>query len=181
MFKKYVTLLSLVLVSTSFAAMAKTDIELSLSATQSSLKVGEKLGPEAKVNDDFKAINLGIGAYRWVTEDSAWGVVVEYAKPLDRDDAFPGSGTTIGIRPVNWRYQWTNNLSSELFLGAAKYSWKKAAIGYYTGAELSYAPRMSAFRLGLQFKYYRDLAYDTSNGDLFVNGPSYGLVFGYKF
>ena len=162
-------------------ALAKTDIELSLAAVHSDLEIKEKRGPEPTYTDDSKALNLAIGAYKWVNDESAWGVVVEYSKPLDRDDALLGSGTTLAIRPVNWRYQWSHNISSELFLGAAKYNWKKAAIGYYTGAELSYAPRKSNFRLGLQVKYFRDLSYDTSNGDLFVNGTNLGLIIGYNF
>ena len=180
MLNKRNCLICLLLGYYSSAVHAKTDIELSLSAAQVSFSVKEK-GGGPTFKDNSKLINFGVGAYRKVTDESAWGVVVEYAKPLDRENELPGNGTILALRPVNWRYQWNHNTSSELFFGAAKYDWQKAAIGYYAGAELSYSPRKSHLYLGVQLKYFHDLTYDTSQDDLFVNGSSFGVKVGYKF
>ncbi len=180
MYLKRNGLLGVLLTCGSMTVNAKTDIEFSVSALEFNLTAKEKGGgPEYK--DDSNAVNFSVGAYRNVTDESAWGVVAEYSNPLGRSNALAGNGSVLAIRPINWRYQWSYNLSSDLFFGAAKYDWEKAAIGYYAGAELSYAPRRTGLRLGVQIKYFHDLTYDTSNGDLFVNGASYGVVMGYKF
>ena len=176
-YKKIILIIGLL--TTSYLSYAKTNIEFAVAVTDINLNITELR--QSQPDDNQTTVNFGLGAYRWITESSAWGAVIDYSTPISRNDDFSGDGRILALRPVNWRYRWTNNFTSELFLGAAKYNSRKSAIGYYAGVELSYSPKLSDFRIGLQYKHYQDLTYDVSGGDFFANGSSIGLVLGYSF
>lgn len=161
-----------------FSVSAKSDVQAFVGFSQVSLDIEEKRGPD--FSDDFSTIRFGLGAYRWASEKSSWGFVVEFENASGRDHDI-GSGRLIGFRPINWRYMWLDNLSTEVFAGAARYEWEKTAIGYYAGTKLNYTLDDLPIILSAEAKYYHELSYDTANGDIFVSGPSVGMNVSYTF
>lgn len=131
--------------------------------------------------DDTSAANFSIGAYRQSTENSAWGGVIEYTVPTARDD-LPGNGEILGLRPINFLYYIGGSASIEFYGGAAQYHWRKTANGYYFGSNFRYEFYGNRLGLGLDVKYYQDLAIDLPEvGDEIVDGFNTGLKLFYRF
>ena len=159
---------------------AETFYEVSATGGQRQLDVFRKQAPQ--VEDDANFLGLAVAAYRKLNEKSAWGGVIEIILPLDRE-VDVGSGKIIGFRPVNYLRTWTDSFSSELYFGAAQYSWINNASGYYLGTNVRYSfAGARRYALALDYKYYQDLAHDGGpGGDQIVDGPSVGLSFFYRF
>ena len=154
------------------AQSAETHFELGIGAGYLDLDLTQKRGPDFV--DQTSAYTVMLGAYR-STEDSRllWGAAIEYTRPTGRDDSHPGSGAILGFRPINVRRHWSEALSSEFHAGIARYEWEKSAAGYYLGGNLRYSLPRLPLTLGLEVKYYRDLAYDNPFGDQIVEGFHY--------
>ena len=160
------------------SSLADTFFELTLGAGKYELDVTEKRGVDFE--DNFNGINLGFAAYRSISDKSAWGMAIDVVNPSARDSKF-GSGRIIGFRPVNYLRRWHDLFVSELFFGVAQYNGDRKANGYYLGANARYSPVNIPFSVGVEYRYYQDLAYDTSLGDRIVDGPSVSLSLKYRF
>ena len=145
------------------------------------LKISPRNSPDSWV-DDSQSLNLSIAAYRKSTERSAWGSVIEINSPTGRDSSLPGSGQILSFRPVNYQFTFQRNFLVELYGGIAQYDWIKTANGYCFGLGLRYqfGPR-ARWSLAFDGKYYMELAYDSSQGDDFVNGFNPGAKLFYRF
>jgi len=157
-------------------AKAETNFELQLSTQTMNLRISEKRGPTFE--DSSSNIGIGLAVYRRASQSSSFGAVIEYSNPMGREAEF-GSGKITGIRPVNWLYSFGNAWESELYLGAAQYQWEKTARGYYWGVNLR--RKFNKLSLAVGYRYYQDLGYDSSLGDVIVDGNSFGLSLNYSF
>ena len=160
------------------SAEATPIFEFSIGASAYELDATQKTGPN--YHDDFENLSFTVAAYRSTSAKSAWGGAIDYIKPVNRDENF-GSGTIVGFRPVNYFRRWSSNIATEMFFGAARYDWEKVAVGYYLGMNIRYQSESSPFGFGLGYKYFQDLAYDSSFGDVIVDGPGTGLFVHYRF
>jgi hypothetical protein len=163
-----------------YPVFAETFFEISASVGQRQLDIFRKLAPQ--VEDDANFMGLAIAAYRKTGDKSAWGGVIETLQPLSRDIT-SGSGKIIGIRPVNYWYAWTDSFSTEIYFGAAQYSWLENASGYYWGSNIRYSlNNTQRYVIALDYKYFQDLAHDGGpGGDQIVDGPSLAMNFHYRF
>ena len=177
--KKSLFTFALLLLSASI--QAKSDISVFTGVSYLDLDIEENRSATGiDINDSFSTVRFGVAAYRWSTEKSAWGFVAEIEQAFGRDSD-EGSGRLLGVRPVNWKYQWNPSISTQMFFGAARYEWEEGANGYYAGASLDYKLPNTSVAISFEGRYFRDLNYDTNNGDLFINGPSIGLNVSYQF
>jgi hypothetical protein len=170
-----VGILSLLFACSSYA---DTFFELTLGVGKYELDVTEKRGIDFE--DDFNGTNIGFAAYRFISDKSAWGAAIDVVNPSARDSHF-GSGRIIGFRPVNYLRRWHDFFVSELFFGVAQYDGDQKAYGYYLGANARYSPVNLPFSVGIEYRYYQDLAYDSALGDKIVDGPSVSLSLNYRF
>ena len=157
---------------------AETFYELAAGGSKFALDITRKRGETFA--DDSQALNVSLGAYRRSSVKSAWGGVIEFSKPIDRDDLF-GNGQILGFRPLNYLRQLNKHTSIEFYAGAAQYDWRKTANGYYFGTSARYTFSESNFAIGLDVKYYQDLAFDSAEGDDIVDGYNTGLKVFYRF
>ncbi len=147
---------------------ADTFYEVSTGIGQLAIDVDQKRGQQ--IEDNSKVANLGFGAYRMTSPNSAWGTALELAVPIGRDEALPGSGKIIALRVADYWYRFNDSNSIEVYAGFAQFDWKKKANGYYTGANYRYNVFGKNAGLMLEAKYYQDLAYDSPEGDDVVDG-----------
>lgn len=162
-------------------AFAETFYEVGVGLFQNDLEISPRNAPQVW-EDDSQLLNLSLAAYRKASEKLSLGAVVEVNSPQGRDDELPGSGRILSFRPVNLHYQPNKRFAAELYGGIAQYDWLKRANGYCFGVNARYHFGTEA-RLGLalDLKYYMELAYDSSQGDDFVNGMNPGLKLFYRF
>ncbi len=160
-------------------AWCETFYELAVGASRYSLSITRKRGEDFK--DESDALNISLGAYRSASEKSAWGAVIEYIRPVGREDELPGDGSILGFRPLNYLRYVGGNTNVELYAGAAQYEWRKTANGYYFGTSIRYEMLDNRLGLGLDVKYYQDLAFDSPEGDDIVDGFNPGLKLFYRF
>ena len=132
--------------------------------------------------DDAAYIGLSLAAYRKSGDNSAWGGVIEILSPIGRDNTI-GSGRILGFRPVNYLLDWNQWLSTELFMGAAQYNWIINASGYYLGGNVRYRfGGRGRYALGVDYKYFQDLAHDGGpGGDQIIDGPALSVQLHYRF
>lgn len=168
----------LVLCGACGSAAAETFYEVSAGVGQFALDITRKRA-EAFA-DDSDSITVAIGAYRRSSDVSAWGAVVELIEPMGRDDNLWGSGRVMGFRPLNFRHYIYDQVSFDVYAGAARYAWRKTANGFYFGASIDYEWQ-GGFGLGLDAKYFQDLAHDSEDGDDIVDGFNTHLTLFYRF
>lgn len=171
-------ILFFVIVIFSGSVGAETFYEISAGGSELALDITRKRGEDFA--DDGSALNLAIGAYRQSSSKTAWGAVIELTSPIGREDDLPGNGRILGLRPLNFFWYVGNKLSIEAYAGAAQYEWRKTANGYYFGTSIRYEWR-STVGLGLDLKYYQDLAFDSPEGDDIVDGFNTGVKLFYRF
>lgn len=171
--KKIVLCISLLAVS--FNATA--ELRLSLASGERQLDIFRKEHPQQA--DDATYAGITIGAYRELSERWAAGAVVEGLYAISREQEI-GSGRILGFRPVNLvtNIGW---LRTEVYGGVAQYDWLKKAGGYYLGLDLSLPIGSSHFAMGIDYKYFQDLAHDAAGGDHIIDGPALALTASYKF
>lgn len=157
-------------------ANADTHFEIQLSAQKLNLSIDEKRGPAFA--DTSNHAGIALAAYRQAGRYSKFGAVIEYSHPLGRD-AELGSGKMAGFRPLNFLYTFNEKWDAELYLGAAQYEWEKTARGYYIGGNWRY--KMSVFTLAADYRYYQDLAYDSPDGDIIVDGSGLSMKIIFDF
>jgi len=159
---------------------SETFYELSVGAGKHLLSVTRKRGEDVK--DESQVINFSFGAYRSASEKSAWGGVIEYIMPVGREGGLPGGGEILAFRPLNYLRYIGTNASIELYAGAAQYEWSKTTNGYYFGTSIRYELLDHRLGIGVDIKYYQDLAVDSPEGDDIVDGfnPSVKLFHRFK-
>ena len=176
---RYVILFLFVNVACSTLGYAETYYELSAGLGQYKLNISEKRGID--VDDEANTLSLGVGAYRYISERRAWGAVIETMQASSRSEMVEGSGHILGLRPVNFVYNWNPSFATEVYGGIASYKWEKKANGYYIGGNVRYQSQRLPFGAALDIKWFNDLAYDSNAGDIIVIGSHVGLYFIYTF
>ncbi len=161
------------------SSQAETFYEVSSGLTKMSFDINNR-GIGSKFVDESEAVNFSVGAYRHSSDNTAWGVVIEVTSPVSRDDDLPGSGRILGFRPINFLWHAENNLSVELFAGAAQYEWRKRANGIYLGAGMRYE-WTSNWSMAVEARYYQDLAFDASGDSDIVDGFNTAIKLFYRF
>lgn len=171
--KKIVSFIGLLTVSLN----ATAELRLSLAAGERQLDIFRKELPQQ--SDDANFVGIAAGAYRTLSNHWAVGAVVEGLYAISREQD-TGSGRILGFRPVNLvtNVGW---LRTEFYGGVAQYDWLKKAGGYYLGLDVSAPIASSDFALGLNYKYFQDLAHDAAGGDHIIDGPALSLTISYKF
>ncbi|VUD56452.1 hypothetical protein TDB9533_02107 [Thalassocella blandensis] len=160
---------------------AASFFEVGVGAHSYDLEISPRNAPIVWV-DDSQALNLSIAAYRKSSEKTAWGAAIEISSPQGRDEELPGSGRILSFRPVNFQLLVSQHFTAEFYAGVAQYDWLKKANGYIFGTSLRYQfGENSRMGLALDGKYYMELAYDSGQGDDFVNGFNPGVKFFYRF
>lgn len=171
--KRIVSLMCLFAVSLN----ATAELRLSLAAGERQLDIFRKEHPQQ--TDDAMFVGLAVGAYRELGERWQAGAVIEGMYAISREQDI-GSGRILGFRPVNLvtNAGW---LRTEFYGGVAQYDWVKKAGGYYLGLNALAPIASSDFSVGLDYKYFQDLAHDAVGGDHIVDGPALSLSISYKF
>lgn len=170
--KKILSFLGLLTVSLN----ATAELRLSVAAGERQLDIFRKEFPQQA--DDAKYAGIAIGAYRELSERWAAGAVIEGLYAIAREQDI-GSGRILGFRPVNLvtNAGW---FRTEFYGGVAQYDWVKKAGGYYLGLNASVPIASSDFAIGLDYKYFQDLAHDSFGGDHIVDGPALSLSLSYR-
>jgi Capsule assembly protein Wzi len=119
------------------ANQVKADLQKGLPVTTS----GTGTGPHA-----------AIGARRAVTDYGDLGVRVEF-------DQVQGHGL-IGIRPLDWRYRFTDSFALEAFGGVARYDLATPAYSLYGGFGGTWRNILPKIDLSLEYRYAQNLARD---------------------
>jgi hypothetical protein len=114
----------------------KTDLQKGLPITSSS-----GTGPHAAV-----------GARRAVTDYGDLGVRIEF-------DQVQGHGL-IGIRPLDWRYRFTDHFALEAFAGVARYDLVTPAYSLYGGIGGQWRNILPKIDLSLEYRYAQNVARD---------------------
>jgi hypothetical protein len=96
--------------------------------------------------------HFALGARRAVSEHSDLGARVE------SDEA--SSHNLIGVRIIDYRYRFSSPLAIIGFLGAARYALATPAYGFYYGVGLQWRDILPHLDLGLEGRYYDDIARD---------------------
>lgn len=131
-------------------------------------------------SDDSTAMNFALGAYRHSSNHSAWGAVIEYTQPTGRDKSLPGDGSIVGFRPINYLRSIGTRASVELYAGAAQYQWRRTANGYYFGTSLRYEFDDINLSVGVDAKFYQDLAHDSTGTSAGISESSDNIVQGFN-
>ena len=176
-YKTLLVLCTLLLVNNK--AQAEVKFEVTGGVTRYILEVNQKFG--TRIEDHSNASNFSFGVYRSSTEDTSWGAVLEYILPIGRDSDLPGNGQLLGFRPINYLIKYSKKSSVEYYAGVAQYDWRKTANGYYFGFDYRYNLFNDNSGIMADFKYYRDLAFDSIEGDDIVDGYSAGFKLYYNF
>jgi hypothetical protein len=96
--------------------------------------------------------SFGIGARRAVSPHNDLGARIDV-------DTTEG-GTLLGVRLIDWRWRFDNPLALGAFLGAARYSLATPAYGVYIGAGLQWRNVVRGLDVGLEGRFYDDIARD---------------------
>lgn len=155
---------------------AAAELRIYVAAGERQLDIFRKELPQQE--DDAHYIGFGLGAYRAISPRWSAGAAVEILNPISRDQEI-GSGRILGFRPVNLATQF-GSLRAEAYGGVAQYDWVKKAAGYYLGLNLATAIADSDFAIGIDYKYFQDLAHDAPEAENIVDGPALSLQLSYK-
>ncbi len=96
--------------------------------------------------------HIGVGARRAVSANNDLGVRVE----LDEVDGH----SLIGVRPVDYRYRFSEHFASSLFAGVARYNLATPAYSLYAGLGGQWRNILPKWDLGVDFRYAQNVARD---------------------
>jgi hypothetical protein len=119
------------------ANQVKTDLQKGLPVTTSNVGTGP---------------HVAIGARRAVTDSADLGVRLEF-------DQVQGHGL-VGIRPLDWRYRFTDFLALEAFAGVARYDVATPAYSLYGGIGGQWRNVLPKIDLTLEYRYAQNIARD---------------------
>jgi hypothetical protein len=117
-------------------------------------KVHTDLEPGIPVTVSNWAVDphFGLGARRAVSANNDLGVRVE----LDEVDGH----TLLGVRPVDYRYRFSDHLALGLFAGVARYNLATPAYSLYYGAGALWRNILPKWDIGLDFRHAQNVARD---------------------
>ena len=119
------------------ANKVKTDLQKGLPITQS----GVGFGP-----------HVAVGARRAVSDNNDLGVRLE----LDEVQ----SHSLVGIRPVDYRYRFSQHFALGLYLGVARYNLATPAYSLYGGVGAQWRDVLPKWDIGVDFRYAQNVARD---------------------
>ena len=96
--------------------------------------------------------HFGLGARRAVTDYGDLGVRVE----LDQVD----DHLLIGLRPLDWRYRFTDHFAMSAFGGVARYNVQTPATSMYAGLGAQWRDVLPSWDLNVDFRYAQNVARD---------------------
>jgi hypothetical protein len=96
--------------------------------------------------------HVGVGARRAVSANNDLGVRLE----VDQVDGH----TLVGVRPIDWRYRFTDHFAFGLFAGVDRYNLATPAYSIYGGAGLTWRDVLPKWDLGLDLRYAQNIARD---------------------
>ena len=96
--------------------------------------------------------HAALGARRAVTDYGDLGVRIEF-------DQVQGHGL-VGIRPLDWRYRFTDSFALEAFAGVARYDLATPAYSLYGGIGGTWRNILPKIDLSLEYRYAQNVARD---------------------
>jgi hypothetical protein len=96
--------------------------------------------------------HFGVGARRAVSANNDLGVRLE----LDEVDGH----SLIGVRPVDYRYRFSEHFALGLFAGVARYNLATPAYSMYAGIGSQWRDILPKWDLGIDFRYAQNVARD---------------------
>jgi hypothetical protein len=115
----------------------KTDLQKGLPLTTSGWSTGA---------------HVAIGARRAVTEYGDLGVRVEF-------DQVQGHGL-VGVRPVDYRYRFTDSFALGAFAGVARYDLATPAYSVYGGVGATWRNVLPKFDVSMEYRFAQNIARD---------------------
>jgi hypothetical protein len=96
--------------------------------------------------------HIGVGARRAVSTNNDLGVRVEF-------DEVDGH-SLIGVRPIDYRYRFSEHFAVSVFAGVARYNLATPAYSVYAGLGAQWRNILPKWDLGVDFRYAQNVARD---------------------
>jgi hypothetical protein len=127
--------------------------ELFVDAGASANRVRTDLGPGLAVTSKSDiSPHVGLGARRAVSANNDLGVRLE----VDQVDGH----TLVGVRPLDWRYRFTDSFALGLFAGVDRYNLATPAYSIYAGVGVTWRDVLPNWDLSVDLRHAQNIARD---------------------
>jgi hypothetical protein len=127
--------------------------ELFVDAGASVNRVRTDLGPGLAVTSKSDiSPHIGLGARRAVSANNDLGVRLE----VDQVDGH----TLVGVRPLDWRYRFTDGFALGLFAGVDRYNLATPAYSVYAGVGVTWRDVLPHWDLSADLRHAQNIARD---------------------